>query len=176
MLKPRRDTQPARLASTSMAPVRRTFWLLAVRAGLPEGGPPSSPGSGRGSEPITRRVLVIEDDWLIATQIQSCLAAAGFDVTGAAVGPQDALRLARDAPPQLVLMDIRLFRDADGVELAKILWQDLGLRCLFVSGNIDADTVLRAADANPLGWLSKPFTEAELIGTVSNAFDRLGSA
>jgi CheY-like chemotaxis protein len=77
---------------------------------------------------------VIEDDWLIATQIQSCLAAAGFDVTGAAVGPQDALRLARDAPPQLVLMDIRLFRDADGVELAKILWQDLGLRCLFVSG------------------------------------------
>jgi two-component system, response regulator PdtaR len=156
-----------------MVPVRRTFWLLAVRSGSPAGGPLSSSGSNGGREPIARRVLVVEDDWLIAAQIESYLVTAGFDVTGAAVGPQDALRLARDAPPQLVLMDIRVFGDADGVELAKILWQDFGLRCLFVSGNIDADTVLRAADANPLGWLSKPFTEAELIDVVSNAFGRL---
>jgi two-component system, response regulator PdtaR len=159
-----------------MVPVRRTFWLLAVRGASPAGGSLSSSGSNGGREPIARRVLVVEDDWLIATQIESYLAAAGFDVTGAAVGPQDARRLARDAPPQLALMDIRLFGDADGVELAKELWQDFGLRCLFVSGNIDADTVLRAADAHPLGWLSKPFTEAELIGAVSDAFDRLGSA
>ena len=175
-MKLRRDTQPTRLSPTFMAPVRRTFWLLAVRGGSPEGGPLSSPGSNGGREPITRRVLVVEDDWLIAAQIESYLVTAGFDVTGAAVGPQEALRLARDAPPQLALMDIRLFGDADGVELAKELWRGFGLRCLFVSGNIDADTVLRAADAHPLGWLSKPFTEAELIEAVSGAFDQLGSA
>jgi DNA-binding response OmpR family regulator len=159
-----------------MVPVRRTFWLLAVRSGSPAGGPLSSSGSNGGGEPIARRVLVVEDDWLIAAQIESYLVTAGFDVTGAAVGPQEARQLVRDAPPQLALMDIRLFGDADGVELAKELWRDFGLRCLFVSGNIDADTVLRAADAHPLGWLSKPFTEAELIGAVSDAFDRLGSA
>jgi two-component system, response regulator PdtaR len=159
-----------------MAPVRRTFWLLAVRSGSPDGGPSSSPGSNGGHEPIARRVLVVEDDWLIAAQIESYLATAGFDVTGAAVGPQEAMRLARDAPPQLALMDIRLFDNADGVDLAKELWRDFGLRCLFVSGNIDADTVLRATDAHPLGWLSKPFTEAELIEAVSEAFDRLGAA
>jgi CheY-like chemotaxis protein len=173
MSKARRDRQPARLSSTSMVPVRRTLWLLAVRAGPPPGGPSSSPGSGGGRKPVRRSVLVVEDDWLIAAQIESCLAAAGFDVTGAAVGPQDALPLARATPPQLVLMDIRLLDDADGVELARELWRELGLRCLFVSGNIDADTVLRAADAHPLGWLSKPFTEAELIEAVSDAFDGL---
>jgi two-component system, response regulator PdtaR len=104
---------------------------------------------------------------------ESCLAGAGFDVTGLALGPHDTLRLARTAPPQLVLMDIRLLDDADGVELAKKLLLEFGLRCLFVSGNIDADTELRAADARPLGWLPKPFTEAELLEAVSNAFDAL---
>jgi DNA-binding NarL/FixJ family response regulator len=91
-----------------------------------------------------------------------------------AIGPQDALRLARDTPPQLVLMDIRLLDDADGVQLAKELWRQLGLRCLFVSGNIDAATELRAADAHPLGWLPKPFTEAELLEAVADAFGLLG--
>jgi two-component system, response regulator PdtaR len=173
MLKARRDGQPTRLSSTSIAPVRRTFWLLAIPASSPPGGPSSSPGSGGGGKPVRRRILVVEDDWLIAAQIESCLDAAGFDVTGAAVGPQDALRLVRATPPQLVLMDIRLLDDADGVELAKKLWQDFGLRCLFVSGNIDADTELRAAAAQPLGWLSKPFTEAELLQAVADAFDGL---
>jgi DNA-binding response OmpR family regulator len=116
---------------------------------------------------------VVEDDWLIAAQIESCLAAAGFDVTGVAVGPRDARRLADDAPPGVVLMDIRLLDDADGVELAKELWLQQGLRSLFVSGNIDAATEQRAADAYPLGWLPKPFTEAELLEAVANAFDRL---
>lgn len=165
--------RPAGLPSASKTPIRRIIWLVAVPDGSSQGGPASRSGSGGGAAPVRRRVLVVEDDWLIATQIESCLAAAGFDVTGIAIGPQDALRLARDAPPQLVLMDIRLLDDADGVELAKELWQQFGLRCLFVSGNIDPATELRAADAQPLGWLPKPFTEAELLKAVADAFDNL---
>lgn len=162
------------LPSASRTPVRRIIWLVAAPDGSSQAGPASAPGSGGGSKPVRRRILVVEDDWLIAAQIKSCLAAAGFEITGMAIGPHDALRLARDAPPQLVLMDIRLLDDADGVELAKELWSQLGLRCLFVSGNIDPGTELRAADAHPLGWLPKPFTEAELLGAVRDAFDRLG--
>lgn len=173
MLTPR-DGRLTSLLLTSAAPVRRVLWVLAVPGDPSGAGPASAPGSGGGGEPVTRRVLVVEDDWLIAVQIESCLAAAGFDVTGVAIGPDDTLRRARTAPPQLVLMDIRLLDDADGVELAKELWLELGLRCLFVSGNIDAHTERRAVDARPLGWLPKPFTEAELLEAVSNAFDRLG--
>lgn len=168
-----RGGQAASLPWTSTGPVRRVLWLVAVPGGPPEGGSAAAPGSGGGRQPVGRRVLVVEDDWLIAAQIESYLAAAGFDVTGRAIGPDDALRLARTAPPQLALMDIRLLDDADGVELAKKLWLELGLRCLFVSGNIDAATELRAADARPLGWLPKPFTEAELLEAVSKAFDVL---
>jgi two-component system, response regulator PdtaR len=116
---------------------------------------------------------VVEDDWLIAAQIEGYLVAAGFDVAGVAIGEDDTLRLARTASPQLVLMDIRLLNDIDGVELAKRLWLELGLRCLFVSGNIDADAKLRAAEARPLGWLPKPFSEADLLDATSKAFDAL---
>jgi DNA-binding NarL/FixJ family response regulator len=119
---------------------------------------------------------VVEDDWLIAAQIESCLAEVGIDVVGLAMRPQEALRLALAHSPQLVLMDIRLLDGADGVDLAKELWQEMGLRCLFVSANFDPGTEARAAASRPLGWLSKPFTEAELISTVSEAFDRLGSS
>jgi DNA-binding response OmpR family regulator len=173
MLKARGEN-PARLSSASTAPVGRDFRLQALPSGSPEGWRASAPGRDGGREPVGQRVLVVEDDWLIATQIESCLATAGFEVTGIATGPDDTLQLARTAPPQLVLMDIRLLDGADGVELAKELWLKLGLRCLFVSGNIDADTQRRAANARPLGWLPKPFTEAELLEGVSNAFDRLG--
>lgn len=169
-----RGAPPAGASLAYSAPVRRIIWLVAVQNGSSQGGAASASGSGGGGQPVRRRVLVVEDDWLIAAQIESCLAAAGFDVTGIAIGPQDALRLARDTPPQLVLMDIRLLGDADGVELARELWQQFALRCLFVSGNIDAATELRAADAHPVGWLPKPFTEAELLRAVTDAFDRLG--
>ena len=156
-------------------PPRRILWLLCASGGASQGGSSSQQGpSGGAPNPIGRRVLVVEDDWLIATQIESSLAAAGFDVAGVAIEPNEALRLARAAPPQIVLVDIRLLGDADGVELAKQLWKELGLRCLFVSANIEAGTKLRAAEARPLGWLPKPFTEAELIEAVSNSFDQLG--
>lgn len=169
-----RDLHRAGARLIARPPRRRVLWLLCASGGPPQGGPSSQQGSSGGARnPVRQRVLVVEDDWLIAAQIQTCLSAAGFDVTGVAVEPSEALRLARAVPPHLVLMDIRLLGDADGVELAKQLWKELGLRCLFVSANIDAGTKPRAAEARPLGWLPKPFTEAELIAAVSNSFDQL---
>jgi two-component system, response regulator PdtaR len=172
----RRDLNRAGVHPMTCRPSPRVLWLLCPAGAGSRGGPSSPQGaSGGARRPVRQRVLVVEDDWLIAAQIESYLAAAGIEVAGVAIEPDEALRLAHEALPQIVLMDIRLLGDADGVELAKQLWKELGLRCLFVSANIETATKLRAAEAHPLGWLAKPFTEAELIDAVSNSFDQLGA-
>lgn len=175
MLRARSNPGTSGICLAAGAPGRRVFWVLCASGAASEGeGSPSSSSPGGASDPLSRRVLVVEDDWLIAAQIESYLAAAGFDVTGIAPDSSEAMRLARTAPPDMALMDIRLLGDLDGIAIAKELWRTMGLRCLFVSANIEADAKTRAAEARPLGWLPKPFTEAELIDAVSRSFDELG--
>jgi CheY-like chemotaxis protein len=108
-------------------------------------------------------VLVVEDEWIVSTEIEAALEEGGYDCVGVAATAREALALAGSARPQLVLMDIRLRGNDDGVEVAKELRTRFGLRCLFISAHADAATRQRAASAEPLGWLPKPFSTAQLL-------------
>jgi len=63
-------------------------------------------------------------------------------------------------------MDVRLVGDRDGVEAATEIWQRFAIRSLFVSANLDADARTKAAAANPVGFLEKPFTRERLLAAV----------
>jgi DNA-binding NarL/FixJ family response regulator len=122
------------------------------------------------------RVLVVEDDFLIAMQTEVALTAAGFEVVGPAMTAEEAVALAGEAQPTLAVMDIRLASTRDGIDAARQLYQDFAIRCIFATAHDDAHTRGRAEPYAPLGWLPKPYTMASLVAVVAEAFARLRQA
>jgi DNA-binding NarL/FixJ family response regulator len=119
------------------------------------------------------RILVVEDDFLIAMQTEAALKDAGFDVVGPATTAEEAVALAIEDHPFLAVMDIRLASQRDGIDAAKELFQDLDIRCIFATAHDDAHARERAEPYAPLGWLAKPYTMMSLVALVSDALSKL---
>jgi DNA-binding NarL/FixJ family response regulator len=115
------------------------------------------------------KLLIVEDDHLVAMELESVLLDAGFKVTGIAATAEDALRKAQSVRPDLVIMDIRLAGARDGVDAAIDLYSQMGIRCVFATAHHDHRTQARAQPAQPLGWLAKPYQPATLLQTVRTA-------
>ena len=115
------------------------------------------------------RVLIAEDEWLVAMEIEATLEDAGYAVVGLAASADEAVRMAEVHRPDLLVMDIRLKGRRDGVDAAFELNGRLGLRCLFVSAYSDDPMRARAQAANPLGWISKPFSARQLLDALEAA-------
>lgn len=114
-------------------------------------------------------ILVVEDDFLIAANVESTLTSAGFNVCGVAASADQAVSLAKAHHPSLAIMDIRLVGQRDGIDAALELRRELGLRCIFASAHADEDTKRRAEPAQPLGWLAKPYAMSSLIQLVAKS-------
>ena len=122
-----------------------------------------------GQEPS---ILIVEDDFLIATQAESALMDAGFSVSGIATTAEEALALAKQRQPALVIMDIRLAGQRDGIDAAGDLFRELGLQCVFATAHDDQQTRARAEPFAPLGWLTKPYTMPSLIRLVRESISK----
>lgn len=132
-----------------------------------EGGP-SGTRSGNGD-----RILIVEDDLLIASQMEAALTDAGFQIAGIASSGKEALQLARSQSPKLAVMDIRLAGDRDGIDTALELFRSVGIRCIFASAYSDQEAQRRAAPAAPLGWLQRPYAMTSLTAKVQAAMKEL---
>ncbi|WP_280177795.1 response regulator [Mesorhizobium sp. NFR06] len=117
--------------------------------------------------------MIVEDDFLIALDIEAGLSAAGFSLVGPATSADEAISVALAIRPALVLMDIRLLGKRDGIDAALELYRDLGIRCIFTTAHGDQDVRLKAEPARPLGWLQKPYSIPTLIQAVRSAFQEL---
>lgn len=155
---------------------------------VPSRGPLSSPlgwwgytasaveGAGSGTQlGKGERILVVEDDLLVASQMEAALSDAGFDVVGTAMTREEALRQAEAQSPAVVVMDIHLPGDGDGIDAALELFRLHGIRCIFASAFSDHEAQRRAAPAAPLGWLQKPYAMASLTAMVRAAVSELRS-
>ena len=123
--------------------------------------------------PDAARILIVEDEFLVALQIEGALKDAGYEVGGIASSADDALKIAEAERPALVVMDIRLAGKRDGIDAALELFSKYRIRCVFASAHYDANVRLRAEPAKPVGWLRKPYTMLELVRAVENALARL---
>ncbi|HYL74056.1 MAG TPA: PAS domain S-box protein [Bryobacteraceae bacterium] len=132
------------------------------------------PAAGRTSAGQTHhgRILIVEDQGIVATDIERCLEESGFEVTGIATSMEDAIREASDSRPDLVLMDIRIHGEADGIDAAERLRQDFGLPIIYLTAHDDRDTLARAKRTEPMAFLLKPFKPAELTSAVEIALSR----
>jgi two-component system, response regulator PdtaR len=100
-------------------------------------------------------ILIVEDDFLIAMQAESALTEAGFSVSGVATTAEEALEIAKQCRPTIVIMDIRLAGRRDGIDAAADLFRELGVRCVFATAHDDQHTRARAEPFGPLaGWQS----------------------
>ena len=115
------------------------------------------------------RILIVEDDRVVARDIQQQLERIGHTVVGTVARGEDVLPLARATRPTLVLMDIRLDGEMDGIAAATSLRAHHPVPVVFLTAYADDQTVRRATDAEPLGYLVKPFDDSQLRTTIELA-------
>lgn len=127
----------------------------------------------RPSPASSPRILLVEDDFLVSMEMETGLEEAGYEVAGIAATAEDAVALAAERRPALVVMDIRLAGDRDGVDAALEIYRTLGIRSIFASAHGDARTRARAAEAQPLGWVAKPYRVETLLKAVEEALREL---
>lgn len=118
------------------------------------------------------RILLVEDEAIIALDLKQRLESLGYEVTGIAATGEDALALAAATAPTLVFMDITIQGPIDGIETAKILNGRADIPIVFLTAHADTGTIDRARTARPYGYLVKPFDERELATTIEMAVYR----
>ena len=127
----------------------------------------------KAADDIRPRVLLVEDEILVAMGVEALLAASGVEVVGVASSAEEAVRLAESEHPDLALMDIRLKGKRDGVDAALEMRRKTGIRCIFLTAYTGAATRARATPAEPLGWVSKPCATESLVPMVKAAVAEL---
>jgi CheY-like chemotaxis protein len=115
------------------------------------------------------RILIVEDERLIARDIAMQLQDMGYTPLGPATTGEQAIEMAEQFRPQLVLMDVHLGSAMDGVEAALAIRARFDLPSVFVSAFEGAGTTERAKLAQPAGFLSKPFSTHDLRVAVEDA-------
>jgi DNA-binding NarL/FixJ family response regulator len=115
------------------------------------------------------RILIVEDDFLVASDMESGLKEAGIEVAGVASSAEEAVELAKAERPALAVMDIRLAGKRDGIDAALELFATLGIRSVFATAHHDESTRTRAQPARPLAWVPKPYAMATLVEAVRRA-------
>lgn len=114
-------------------------------------------------------VLIVEDQILIAWQLQELLEEAGYRVLAVASNPAEAIAAAGQERPDFALMDIRLDSGTSGIDAARELYDRWKVRSIYVSANLDPRTRAEAAPYRPLGFIGKPFLPADVLAAVRAA-------
>ena len=115
------------------------------------------------------RILIVEDEGVVATDIEKCLEEADFEVTGIAASAEDAVAEALKTRPDLALMDVRIQGDTDGIETGNVLHRRFGIPIVYLTAHGDHETIERAKQAEPLAFLMKPFKPDDLLRTIEIA-------
>jgi len=115
------------------------------------------------------KILIVEDEILIAEDIAGKLVNAGYEVTGTVDNCDDALQSVNSNPPDLIFLDINIAGDKDGIETAIELRKIDNFLLIFLTHLDDEKTVRRAMEQKPANYLSKPFTEQQLHISIQTA-------
>jgi len=115
------------------------------------------------------KILVVEDESIIAQDIQASLKHAGYAVPAVAASGEEAIKKAAETHPDLVLMDIHLQGAMDGVEAARQISTQFHIPVIYLTANADDSTFERAKITEPFGYILKPFEERELSTTIEIA-------
>jgi len=107
-------------------------------------------------------VLIVEDESIVAKDIQLSLTKFGYNVVGTAATAENAIEIALDKEPNIILMDIMLKGKTSGIEAAEAIKREINVPIIYLTANTDTDTLEKAKHSEPHGFIVKPFKEIEL--------------
>ena len=119
-------------------------------------------------------VLVVEDESIVSKDIQHSLKKLGYNVVGAASTGEKAIELALSALPDIILMDIMLKGQMNGIEAADEIRKTCSIPVIFLTAYADESTLSKAKITEPYGYILKPFKEIDLHTTIEMAIYKHG--
>ncbi len=114
-------------------------------------------------------VLVVEDESIVSKDIQHSLKKLGYNVVGAAATGEQAVKLAVEAQPDIILMDIMLKGEMNGIEAATQIRQETNIPVIFLTAYADESTLNKAKVTQPYGYIIKPFKEIDIHTSIEMA-------
>ena len=119
---------------------------------------------------MSLRVLIVEDDPLIAATIQRYLKSSGYVVCGIAYEEEEALQAFETCQPEIILLDIHLGKGQEGISLGRHIHKHLNLPFIYLTAFADRGTLEKAKATAPAGYVVKPFTEKDIYAALEIAF------
>lgn len=117
-------------------------------------------------------VLIVEDQRIVAADLESTLASLGYAIVGAAASGEEAIAKVGEIHPDLVLMDIRLRGAMDGIEAAQVIAERFDVPVVYLTAYVDEDTIRRAKATGASGYVVKPYNERELRAAIEVALHK----
>ena len=121
---------------------------------------------------VEGKILVVEDEHIVAMGLRAMLRNLGYTVTGVASSGKDAISKAESTFPDVVLMDIMLKGDMDGVDAAKEIRERFNVPVVYLTAYSDNNILERAKKTEPFGYIIKPFDEKDLHSSLEVALHR----
>ncbi|HKL17633.1 MAG TPA: response regulator [Halalkalibaculum sp.] len=120
-------------------------------------------------EESSKGVLIVEDELIIALMIERMVQNLGHKVLAKVTSGEAAIVAAKEHRPDIILMDIRLQGEMDGIDAMSVIRRTSNIPVIFITGNSDENYRKRVEEADPLGFLTKPITQGDLSRSFSCA-------
>ena len=124
---------------------------------------------------MQKRILIVEDEMIIAEDIKRSLLNYDYGITDKVTSGAKALASIKKDQPDLILMDIKIEGELDGIDTTSKIAQYFTIPVVYLTANADQATLERAKNTNPYGYLVKPFEEIDLNATIQIAFSKFES-
>ena len=122
----------------------------------------------------TKSILVVEDESIVSKDIQMSLKRLGYEICGSGATGEEAIDLAREKVPDLILMDIMLKGKLNGIETAHIIRESIDVPIIYLTAYADESTLSKAKITEPYGYIIKPFQEIDLHTSIEMALYKHG--
>ena len=116
--------------------------------------------------------MIVEDEIATAMELEELLISSGYLFAGTASYGEEAVSMAKSLKPDLILMDIKLSGEMDGIDAAEKIMVESGTPLIFLTGHSNEDFLARAKKTNPLGYILKPLDERQIISAIEIALNR----
>ena len=119
------------------------------------------------------KILIVEDEMIIGANISLQLTKLGYEVTGIVTRGEEAIIHVKQHKPDIVLMDIQLKGDLDGIETVQLMHQEIDIPVIYLTANADQEHFDRAKSTNPYAFISKPFKKMDLQHAIELVIDKI---
>ena len=117
-------------------------------------------------------ILIIEDEIIVAKEIEQILIKNGYDVSGIALNYKQAKEKLEKSTPDVILCDVDLDEDKTGIDIIEESTQNVKIPVIFISAHSDDETLKKAFSISPVSYITKPFTENQLLTVVRLAMTK----